>query len=333
MKNNKLRQVCYTTSESICREGIILSKFHNNYTTSILTFEDFITFIFTLVDDLYQQCAPDCIKFRRNIKSAILSDSEIITIAICGDLLGIDSESALLNFVRRNYSHLFPKMCDRTRFNRTRRNLLQTMNLIFSKLSSYFTEDLNEWVIVDSFPLEVCKFGRAKFCKSFHYEGAAYGHNASKKQTYFGYKVHVKTTTSGFILSYEVTPANVDDRAALPDIVDERDRVIIGDKGYVSKELEKRLREQGQMLLALKRKNAKDNYSKGLRRIIFKIRRRIETTFSQLTCQLNTERVLAKSFYGFITRLMCKILAYNICQYVNKINDKTNVSCIKNLIF
>lgn len=130
-----------------------------------------------------------------------------------------------------------------------------------------------------------------------------------------------------------MTPANVDDRAALPDIVDERDRVIIGDKGYVSKELEKRLREQGQMLLALKRKNAKDNYSKGLRRIIFKIRLRIETTFSQLTCQLNTERVLAKSFYGLITRLMCKILAYNICQYVNKINDKTNISCIKNLIF
>ena len=134
-------------------------------------------------------------------------------------------------------------------------------------------------------------------------------------------------------MNYEVTPANVDDRAALPDIVDERDRIIFGDKGYVSKELEKRLKEEGKMLLALKRKNAKDNFPKELRQIKFKIRRRIETTFSQLTCQLNTERVLAKSFYGLKTRLMGKFLAYNICQYINKINGKTNVSCIKNLIF
>ena len=88
-------------------------------------------------------------------------------------------------------------------------------------------------------------------------------------------------------MNYEVTPANVDDRAALPDIVDQRDRVIFGDKGYVSKEFEKSLKEQGKILLALKRKNAKDNFTKELRQIIFKIRRRIETTFSQLTCQLN----------------------------------------------
>ena len=101
------------------------------------------------------------------------------------------------------------------------------MNLILSKLSSHFTENLNEWVIVDSFPLEVGKLGRAKFCKSFRYEGASYSHNPSKKQTYFGYKIHVKTTTSGFILNYEVTSANVDDRAALPDMLDERDKLQI----------------------------------------------------------------------------------------------------------
>ena len=305
-------------------------KFQEDYTTCIGNFEDFITFIFILVDDLYKESAPDCVKFRRNIKSAILSDSEIITIAICGELLGIDSEKAWLSFVKRNYSHLFPKMCDRSRFNRTRRNLLQTMNLIFFKLSSYFTEDLNEWVIVDSFPLEVCKFGRAHFCKSF--VNATYGFCPSKKQPYFGYKVHVSTTTSGFVLKFEVTPANVDDREALPDIIEERDRVIFGDKGYVSKLLEETFRFKGQMLLALKKNNAKENWTKEMRHFIFKVRRRIETTFSQLTCQLNIERVMAKSFYGLLTRLLSKILAFDICIFINKIFDKPS-ACIKNLIF
>ena len=63
------------------------------------------------------------------------------------------------------------------------------MNFIFSELTSYFTENLNEGVIVDNFPLKVYKFGKAKFCKSSHYESATFGHNHSKKQFYSSYKV------------------------------------------------------------------------------------------------------------------------------------------------
>lgn len=58
-----------------------------------------------------------------------MSDPEIITSTICGELVGIDSENAWYSFVKRNYRHLFPKLCCRTRFNRTRRALLQVTEL------------------------------------------------------------------------------------------------------------------------------------------------------------------------------------------------------------
>ena len=62
-------------------------KFQNNNTTVIKTFEDFILTVVTS---------------RRHILDAKLSDPEIITISICGELAGIDSENAWFSFVKKN---------------------------------------------------------------------------------------------------------------------------------------------------------------------------------------------------------------------------------------
>lgn len=109
-------------------------KFQEKHSIKNQSLEDFILMVFVLVDDLYKEIAPACVKFRPNNNKALLSDSEIITIAICGEFLGFDSENAWYAFVKKNYHQLFPKMCDRTRFNRTRRNLTQVMNLILQGL-------------------------------------------------------------------------------------------------------------------------------------------------------------------------------------------------------
>ena len=69
-------------------------------------------------------------------------------------------------------------------------------------------------------------------------------------------------------------------------------------------------------------------------KLIFKLRRRVETVFSQLSGQLNAERVLAKSFQGLCTRLVNKVLAYNLCIALNSIFGETcELGKIKELIF
>lgn len=301
-------------------------KFQEDYNIAHQSFEDLILVIFVLVDDLYKKVAPKAVKHRPNIHKAILSDSEVITIALCGEILGIDSEKAWYSFVKKNYRHLFPKMCDRSQFNRTRRNLMQVMNLIFTQVATNFK---NEVLIVDSFPLEVCKFGRAKFCKSFRDEGATYSFNASKKETFFGYKVHAITTSEGAVKLFEITPANVDDRKGLEDFsaVLPVNSIVIADKGYQSHNLEKNLADIGISLLALRRNNSIQNYSANFRQMIFKMRRRIETDFSQLSTQFNIERVLAKKFQGLCVRILTKFLAFNLCLFIMR-----NLH-IKSLIF
>ena len=310
-------------------------KFQTNYTTTIQNFEDFILVVFVLIDDLYQTYAPVSVTQRRNVEQAKISDSEIITTSICGELFGIDSEKAWFSFVKKNYKHLFPKLGSRSRFNRTRRALLPITELLREKLLSECSMSYSQYFIIDSFPLKVCKFGRAHFCKTFRWDGADYGKCPSKKETYFGYKVHAMITLEGFITAFEITPASVDDREGLRDLTDGRsDITILGDKGYVGEHLLEEQKEQGICLMSLKRSNSKRNWPKSVKQLIFRLRRRVETVFSQLSEQLNAERVLAKSFQGLCTRLVNKILAHNLCMILQLLFGNTlELGQIKQLIF
>lgn len=310
-------------------------KFQDNNTTVIATFEDFILTVYVIIDDLYLHFAPPEVINRRHVSDAKLSDSEIITISICGELAGIDSENAWFSFVKKNYRHLFQNLCSRSRFNRTRRALLQTTDLLRQKMISAFNLPFSKYFVVDSFPLAVCKFGCARYCRAFRSHGADYGKCPSKKETYFGYKVHAMITLEGYITAFEIIPASTDDREGLRDIAENQSGlVILGDKGYVGENFTQELKEQGICLMALKRSKSKADWPKSVRQLIFKLRRRVETVFSQLSEQLNAERVLAKSFQGLCTRLLNKVLAYNLCLVLNSIFHETcELGKIKQFIF
>ena len=212
---------------------------------------------------------------------------------------------------------------------------MQTTELLRQKIITDFPIPFSQYFVVDSFPLAVCKFGRARYCHSFRGHGADYGKCPSKKETYFGYKVHAMITLEGFITSFEITPASTDDREGLRDMVENQSGlVILGDKGYTGEKLSREMQEHGICLMSLKRSNSKTNWPKSVRQLIFKLRRRVETVFSQLSEQLNAERVLARSLQGLCTRLVNKILAYNLCLALNSILGKTfELSKIKQLIF
>ena len=79
-------------------------KFQNNNTTVIATFEDFILTTYVIIDELYHQFALPEVAKRRHVLDAKLSDSEIITISLCGELLGVDSENAWFSLLLERLS-------------------------------------------------------------------------------------------------------------------------------------------------------------------------------------------------------------------------------------
>ncbi|WP_297423362.1 IS982 family transposase [Clostridium sp.] len=194
-----------------------------------------------LIDDVYNEIIPESIRNRRNTSESKLTDSEIITISIVGEALTIDSEKAWFYFVKKNYSDLFPNMCDRTRFNKTKRNLYKVILEIqkyFSSLSIFKDDDTR---IIDSMPIPVCKFGRAYFCKSFK-DISTYRYCASQKETYYGLKLHKLITTDGFITDFLLITANLDDRDAVFELLQTNTYIkMLADKGYISNELKEAL--------------------------------------------------------------------------------------------
>lgn len=76
------------------------------------------------------------------------------------------------------------------------------------------------------------------------------------------------------------------------------------------------------------------NYSKEIRQLIFKVKRRIETSFSKLAEQLNLNKVKSKSMLGFTTRISIKVLAHNISFLINKLmGNDDSIAKIKRLAF
>ena len=84
-------------------------EFNNYYIQDLENLTDLFTNIFAIIDDIYNEIIPMTISNRRNIKDSKLSDSEIVTISIVGELLTIDSEKALFNSLKREYKIYFQK--------------------------------------------------------------------------------------------------------------------------------------------------------------------------------------------------------------------------------
>ena len=236
-------------------------------------------------------------------------------------------------FCKKNLKDLFPNICDRTRFNRTKRNLYAVIKEIqkyFSKSPMFSNDSIR---IIDSMPILVYKFARAYFSKSFKDIGP-YGYCASKKETYFGLKLHVLVTIDDFISDFFLTSAGIDDKLAVFELTEKPQLKIIVNKGYIDDYLKCQLKnEKNILLISLKRKNSKDHLENRLRNVLSKTRRRIENSFSQLADQFNINKVIAKSKWGLMLRITLKILAHNISFIINHILVNKETTQIKQLVF
>jgi hypothetical protein len=78
---------------------------HEHHTPRFAQTEEAIIALFCLIDDAYPHLNPRA-RCYESIKR--LSDSEVITLALFGQLRGIESERSFLRDAERFFSHLFP---------------------------------------------------------------------------------------------------------------------------------------------------------------------------------------------------------------------------------
>ncbi len=146
--------------------------------------------------------------------------------------------------------------------------------------------DGKEYVFsIDSKPVKVCQNARANRCTMGrgNYELAPqWGYCASQGIHYYGYKLHAICGISGVIHSYDMTAANVHDLRYLNDVQWEYyDCMLLGDKGYLSAEIQQNLFDTANINLEIPYRLNQKNWRPPTW-AYKKSRKRIETLFSQL---------------------------------------------------
>lgn len=288
----------------------------------IHTFADLCTYVYVLIDERYRVLAAPY--DRRPGPRAAFTESEVITLTLVAELLGLDEESAFLAYLDRHHRALFPLLPERSRYNRRRRGLTEVTNRLraglMHDLLPHLLPEERDLCVIDSVPVPVVGFPHARGDHRWYGE-AAYGYVASKKQTIYGYKLHLLITRSGLILDFALAPANHADGALTEQLlIDKAHLTALGDKGYVNGPLQAHLAARNDIvLLTPKRKNQRAPLPEALTQAINHFRQIVETINSQLTGQLHLQRNHAKSVAGLCARVQAKLTAHTVALYLNRL--------------
>ena len=266
--------------------------------------------------------------FLVQIRKPKLSDKELISINLTSEYMGLDSESQLFRVLPFN---LLNKIERSVVYNRRKRKLFYAQDQIRKKLVHHFHE-FEDYFIVDSMPLEVCKLSRAsrsKICRESFENSPNRCYCASQSMRYFGYKLHAVCSVNGVIENFDLSKDSVHDIHYLKDIQNQmKDCVLLADKGYLSSKYQLDLFTHSNIKIEVPMRKNQKNFRKqpyGFR----KSRKRIETLFSQLCDQFMMRRNYTKSFEGFKTRILSKITAMTIIQFINKFHLGRNINNLK----
>src|SRR5215208_7395983 len=277
----------------------------------------FIVAVFCLIDDRLKQR-----RIRSRGPTPTLSDSEVITIEIIGEFLGLDEDTQLFAYFRRHYAHYFPNLSGvhRTTFSRQAANLWKVKEHLWQALLVDTPHD-PPFAICDSMPLPACLFARAYRCRRFRGE-AAFGKDTLLKQTFYGFRVHFRLCWPG-VITLGSSPASRWPRPA-----SSRAFCAAGDRGgnlrpdrwrphnYHSPETREELATTGIELLAPYSSKKRDPTPKKSA-FLSRLRYRIDTVFSQLTERYCVKRVWARDLWHLASRLLRKVLSHTIAFLLN----------------
>ena len=190
--------------------------------------------------------------------------------------------------------------------------------------------------IIDSLPMPVMQFHLVpSSTNNWSCHGADYGRVASKKQTIFGYKLHLLVTASGVIVDFALAPASETDLSVGYELLaNHQNKQVIGDKAYINAQIKEQLAQLNRIdLITAPRRNQKQQISRQTKQWINQIRQIVETVNGQLTQQFHIQKNHAHTFWGLCTRLYAKLTAHTLCIYLNQLFKKESLLQIKELAF
>jgi hypothetical protein len=273
--------------------------------------KDKITEIFYLTDEF-------CKDFEKTISKHTLgneprrkpkmSQSEVITIMILFHFGSFKNMKHFYEyFVKQHLKSEFPQTVSYNRFVELMQSVILPMTIF---LKTCCLGNCTGISFVDSTSVSVCKNKRIPRHKVF--DGIAQ-RGKTTMGYFYGFKLHFIINDKGEILSFVITPGNVDDREPLKDkkFIEKIKGKLYADKGYISQKITEVLFVDGLHLITHIRNNMKNVLMEMKDKILLRKRSVIETINDELKNICSIEHSRHRSFENFITNLVSGLIAYS----------------------
>jgi IS5 family transposase len=281
----------------------------------MLPTEDLFVYVYVLIHDL--MLARAVVVPGRPGPAPACTDAELLAIAEVRHLLGRRSEAGFLAEVARDWGHLFPALPHQSEANRRTRWLRGAFEQLRAILAARLPED--DCQQVDTSALPVKHPSRVRGPDQWTGPGndlaARFGRDAAHAEWFYGFRLAVKTDLgSRVVRAWSIVPAAVNEREVAVDLLEAgpAPRDLLADKGFSGLAFAAAQAARGTAVLVPPDKKHRAAMPSALLKVIAERRNRIETTFSEITDQMELARHGAHTFWGLLTRTAAIIAAHTL---------------------
>jgi hypothetical protein len=242
-------------------------------------------------------------------RRAILSDSEVITI-LTFNLLCCQQQTIrqIYDWVYQYHQDDFPHLPNY-------QNFLKHCHRVVPQLAVLLNEVLESEAalrFMDSTMLEVCRLVRRKY----HRVARGYAHTGHNWQgEHYGFKLHASVDNDGKLCAYVFTTATVHDSRAIPKLVNKHTKIAVGDSGYRSEPLHRKIRKAfGTYILTPPHYKQRKQILTRSQWKLLKRRPKIETVFDYLKQHLHFQTSFPRSMQGYALHYLRVLLGYQLLQ-------------------
>ena len=254
----------------------------------------------------------------RGGRRPLVSDAELVALAVAQAAIGISSDRQFLGLIGRLLPGWFPRLPDQSQYNRRLRALVGLISIVQQRLARWL--DRGGVGLSDGTLLAVASYPGCQQHSQFA-GFARHGYATSQHRFVYGVRLVLLTDSCGLPLGYTVVSANEKEYEPLADLLTGTPaEVVIGDKGFWGRDYAARLAAGGTTLLTPNKTRTADNL--GRERALASTRLVIESVFSNLKEQMRLERHLARTPAGLALRIAQRILALTLGMLLNRLSGR-----------
>ena len=251
--------------------------------------------------------ADDLLPKRAENARRMVTDAEVVTLAVAQQLLGIRSDEQFAAVAPIRLGHLFPRLPKRPGLVKRRQRLADIIEQLIAEFAQHTPGGHDDLLVVDSTPVE-CGRSVETTRRSHLADAADYGWCASHSRYFWGFRLHGLFALDGTPRALALTSPKTGEREVCLQMLARLDHpgpvTVIGDKGYAGRDFQAHATDLNATIVRPRRK---DEPGKGPH--LAPLRQRVESIFWTAKDMLGLEAHGARELHTLRCRLATKFLA------------------------